>query len=262
MNHWTRSIKEAQGTPLWEEGLWKEKIKQQFDGQEGNAVDAAMYTMREEKAKENQLLPKNRKFNNHGYIMENVQDRKQDGPRTNYTTEKLLDDGTMTPPKHVYYHAMEKTINQPGMKIMKLSGDMTMEQEYQLFLENYKSNNKKNVMMDDDEKPFTWNMNNYYHREHMRQLEHTVKTLEGRRDMIRVHIRCMNGQHINLMVNQHASILDVKLLIQQRKNINLRHQRLVFQGSLCGDNQYLYRLGVIHNTTLQLIIQMRGGHVN
>ena len=76
---------------------------------------------------------------------------------------------------------------------------------------------------------------------------------------MRIFIVTLTGRSITMEVDPQDKVTSVKVKIQDREGVQPDEQRLLFQGKQLEDNYTLDDYQIEKNSTLHLVIRLRGG---
>lgn len=76
---------------------------------------------------------------------------------------------------------------------------------------------------------------------------------------MQIFIRPLSGQTLTLNVSPSDTIENVKVMIHQRLGIPPDQQRLLFANKLLEDNRKLAEYNIRPDSSLQLVLRLRGG---
>ncbi len=73
------------------------------------------------------------------------------------------------------------------------------------------------------------------------------------------YVKTLTGKNIMLSHSPDMTILDVKQFVCEQESIPVEQQRLIFQGKQLEDNQTLGNYAIHPDSTLHLVLRLRGG---
>lgn len=78
-------------------------------------------------------------------------------------------------------------------------------------------------------------------------------------NFIDVKIKLLNGTSLDVMIENSATILDLKHIIQRRSGMPVQQQRLVYRGRLLNDLVSCNAAGLVGGSVCALVLALRGG---
>ena len=76
---------------------------------------------------------------------------------------------------------------------------------------------------------------------------------------MQIFVRTISGKTIILRVLPSDTVQSVKQKIQDRQNIQIDQQRLIYQTKQLDDNQTLSDCNIVKDSTLTLVLRLLGG---
>ena len=72
-------------------------------------------------------------------------------------------------------------------------------------------------------------------------------------------VKTVSGRTLALEVQPTESVESVKKMLQERENVDVDHQRLVFAGKELNDSDAIGTYGISSETTVEMLFKMAGG---
>ena len=72
-------------------------------------------------------------------------------------------------------------------------------------------------------------------------------------------VKTVSGRTLALEVQPTESVESVKKMLQERENVDVDHQRLVFAGKELNDSDAIGSYGISSETTVEMLFKMAGG---
>lgn len=76
---------------------------------------------------------------------------------------------------------------------------------------------------------------------------------------MRIFITMLSGRSITMEVDPQDTIANIKAKVQDREGVRPDHQRLLYQGKQLEDEYTLDDYQIVKNSTLHLVLRLRGG---
>lgn len=77
--------------------------------------------------------------------------------------------------------------------------------------------------------------------------------------MLQLFVRTVSGRTLPLQVESGETVETVKQMLQERENVDVDHQRLVFAGKELDDSQTLESYNLKGDETLEMLFKIAGG---
>lgn len=77
-------------------------------------------------------------------------------------------------------------------------------------------------------------------------------------EIITVHIKTLDSKKIPFNVSKNINVAELKKLIENKTNVPLSSQRLIFKGKILKDDQGIDAYGVVHDCTLHMVERQQG----
>ena len=72
-------------------------------------------------------------------------------------------------------------------------------------------------------------------------------------------VKTVSGRTLALEVQPSETVEDVKMMLQEKENVDADHQRLVFAGKELEDSQIIGSYAIAGEATLEMLFKMAGG---
>ena len=72
-------------------------------------------------------------------------------------------------------------------------------------------------------------------------------------------VKTVSGRTLSLEVQPTETVESVKKMLQERENVDVDHQRLVFAGKELDDSDAIGVYGISSETTVEMLFKMAGG---
>ena len=77
--------------------------------------------------------------------------------------------------------------------------------------------------------------------------------------LFQVYIRSLTGCSIEYQISQQMSVEELKMKIQEKEGIPIDQQRFIFAGKNLDDSQILGNYNITRESTISLVLRLRGG---
>ena len=75
-----------------------------------------------------------------------------------------------------------------------------------------------------------------------------------------IYIKTLTGKTLTINVYELLTVLELKILIEDKEGIPIDQQRIIFAGYQIEDDRTLISYSILRECTLQLVLRLRGGN--
>ena len=76
---------------------------------------------------------------------------------------------------------------------------------------------------------------------------------------MQIFIKTLTGRTVTIVVEEDDTILNVKMKLQEKENVPVDEQRLIFGGHQLEDKKSLKYYNIERNATIHLVLRLPGG---
>ena len=76
---------------------------------------------------------------------------------------------------------------------------------------------------------------------------------------MRIFVAMLSGRSITIEVDSEDTVANIKAKVQDREGVRPEDQRLLFHGKQLEDEYTLHDYQIVNNSTLHLVMRLRGG---
>ena len=76
---------------------------------------------------------------------------------------------------------------------------------------------------------------------------------------MQIFVKTLTGRTVTIVVEEDDTILNVKMKLQEKDNVPVDEQRLIFGGHQLEDKQSLNHYKIERNATIHLVLRLPGG---